>query len=184
MDPKTIPGAQIAEAIPSAPPVRGEVRPAISRSSNPFEEEREILSHQMRNTRIDEQSTQPPREAANHPTLRAWLRQEPTLEQSDNRGGYPANHGLRIPQAQLSQDNQGESRGRMQDLAAPGALNTERMRRNRKPRGEPWAARRTRNYGLWEPEINPRPLVRGGGLDHVMRMVDHRRIRPSQVQKW
>ena len=43
MDPKTVPGAQIAEAIPSAPSVRGEVRPAISRSSNPFEEEREIL---------------------------------------------------------------------------------------------------------------------------------------------
>ena len=73
MDPKTVPGAQIAEAIPSAPPVTGEVRPAISRSSNPFEAEIEILSHQMRTTRIYEQSTQPPRESANQPTLRAWL---------------------------------------------------------------------------------------------------------------
>ena len=101
MDPKTVPGAQIAETTPSAPPIRGEVRPAISRSSNPFEEERDFLSHQMRNTRIDEQSTQPPREAANQPTLRA-CRQEPTLEQSNNRSGYPANQGLRVPQAQLS----------------------------------------------------------------------------------
>ncbi|KAI5063042.1 hypothetical protein GOP47_0021589 [Adiantum capillus-veneris] len=153
-----------------------------SKSTNPFSEEYDATSHSTRQPTFNYQD-----QPTTHPSLQAWLRQSATLEQVRNRDGYQAARGLRdLQEPSLYSRYQGESKPKTQGSTEPGRPPIERVRRD-----EPSLARTGRNYGLGAPlgeepghYRRPEEVYRLGRGDPMMRFVDHRRIRPSQVQKW